>query len=173
MFPPRERSMERTPARGTSLKSTHSSLAGAPIKAPAVGRRVRAPEAPPASAWYTGPTCARARDRFPRHSCLEPDLIRLARSFQLSRLTSSYMTLISEAILVLFEGFGMKTTSGLKSGLPSSAYTGVIKRSGTRVKPTRIARTTIRLHVLWAAARRFGAKLLSVLGCEVMKFWKI
>jgi len=40
MFPPRERATDNIPANGINLYKTHNSSAGAPIRAPAAGRRV-------------------------------------------------------------------------------------------------------------------------------------
>lgn len=64
--------MEKTPAMGTSLYRIQSSLAGAPMRAPAVGRRVSAPEAPLLDADTMGPMLPKARDMLPTHCSWVP-----------------------------------------------------------------------------------------------------
>lgn len=110
MFPPRESSMESTPARGTSLYRIQSSLAGAPMRAPAVGSKVSAPDAPLLDADAMGPMLPNASDRLPKHCLVVPERMASPACRYEVKLNGLVIQLTSSTVIVSLDGVGKKST---------------------------------------------------------------
>lgn len=102
--------MESTPAMGTSLYRIQSSLAGAPMRAPAVGSKMRAPDAPLLDTDAMGPMLPNASDRLPKHCLLVPERMAFPACRYEVKLKGLVIQLTSSTVVVSLDGVGTKST---------------------------------------------------------------